>query len=95
MDFIFESFCTTLTLNTEEKSLRPSEILNVLYRWESYAYAITKWPYEQNNLVAETLLPESFAYLFDPKQTFFTSRVLKNGDFFWHSEISLSIRGGF
>jgi len=30
---------------------------------------MTKWPYERNNLVGETLLPESFACLFNPQQT--------------------------
>ena len=65
-------------------------------------------PYERKNLMTETLLPETFACFrvpFDPQQTFgnplrtfgqsFASRVLKNRDFFWYSEIFLSIRGGF
>ena len=86
--------CTTLTLNISGKSLRSfwdseRSLSAFEYRSEErYAYAITKWPYERNNLVAETLLPESFACFFDPHQIFgnslrtfgqsFASRVLKN-----------------
>ena len=92
------SFARGLALNTEEKSLRPfwdseRSLAAVEYSSEeSHAYAITKCPYQRNNLVAETLLPESFACLFDPLQTFINplrtfgqslaSRVFKNRDLF-------------